>query len=71
MNRTYAAMEASAQTVIKLARERTYGKPYRIALSDFAESGGLCAYTPNGRPLYRMKTGTRTTDLFNAVESYA
>ncbi len=71
MKRTYAAMEASARSIIECARAHEFGKPYRVALCDFAESGGLCAYTPGGRPLYRLRSGKRTADLLVAVESYA
>jgi len=71
MKRQFAAMEASARSVIELAKKQEAGKQYRIELTNFAEGGGLCAYTPEGRPLYRCRTGKRTTDLFMAIESYA
>jgi len=68
MKRQFAAMEASARSVIELARK---GESYQTELTNFAESGGLCAYTESNRPLYRCRTGQRTVDLFVAVESYA
>lgn len=70
MEKSFRAMEASALTAIKCARASNYGRTYRIALGDFAESGGLCAYL-DGKPVYRKRNGARTFDLFGAVESYA
>jgi hypothetical protein len=71
MKRQFAAMEASARSVIELARNHEAGEPYRRELNNFAESGGLCAYTEDNRPLYRCRTGRRTTDVLVAIESYA
>ena len=69
MKRSYAAMVASARSVISSARARTYGVEYWRNMANFAESGGLVAYRGN-TPVYQCFGGHRTTDLFQAIESY-
>ena len=73
MKRSYAAMVASARSAIDLAKTaRTPAEDASIGIEilNFKGSGGLCAYTPEGKELYLCQSGKRTTDLVVAIESW-